>query len=233
MQQSQYTCLNFKNSLNMEKSTVYQWTGIVGIGMYILVLLEIPLYFVYTATPSGTPPATIILIRILVDIFICIGLIGFFSGFRNIISRSEPDFEWLGGFIFSCGLAFAIVAFVADSIQAGSVWAANANPVNPTWVGYGAEGALLIYGPINRLLNASMLFAGSILILKTRLFPKWVGWLGFIIAIYNLSFVPTIFYMTTPLNFYSVNGWNIPIAAGLFFLWILIVSIFIIRKKNI
>ncbi|MCW3118027.1 MAG: hypothetical protein JWM28_2109 [Chitinophagaceae bacterium] len=164
--------------------------------------------------------------------FDCIGLFGFFSGFRNIIARSEPDFEWLGGFIFTCGLAFSILGFVADSIQAGSVWAAGTNPVNPTWVGYGAEGALLIYGPINRLLITTILIASSTLIVKTRLFPKWTAWLGYIFAIYNLSFIPTLFYMTVPLNFYSVNGWNIPIAAGLFFLWILIVSIFLIKKKN-
>ncbi|MCW3119572.1 MAG: hypothetical protein JWM28_3654 [Chitinophagaceae bacterium] len=216
----------------MKKTTAYYWTGIFGIAMYLLVLLEIPLYFVYTPTPSGTPPAAIILIRILVDMFVCIGLIGFFSGFRNIISQSEPDFEWLGTFIFTCGLAFSILGFVADSIQAGSVFAAHANPVNPTWVGYGAEGALLIYGPINRLLNATILFAAGTLIIKTGLFPKWTAWLGYLIAIYNLSFVPTLFFVTTPLDFYSVNGWNIPIAAGLFFLWILIISIFLIRKKN-
>ena len=216
----------------MKKTNTDYCTGIFGIGMYILVMSEIPLYFVFTPTSSGTPPVNIILIRILIDMFLCIGLIGFFSGFRNIITQSEPDFEWLGTFIFACGLTFSIAGFVADSIQAGSVWAANTNPVNPTWVGYGAEGSLLIYGPMNRLLNAVILSASSTLILKTKLFPKWTAWLGYIFAIYNLSFVPTIFYMTTPLDFYSTNGWNIPIAAGFFFLWILIISIFIIRKKN-
>ena len=215
----------------MAKS-MYLWTGIIGISLYVLVLLEIPLYFVYTPTPSGTPPPNIILMRILVDLFICLGLVGFFSGFKSIITQLAPDFDWLVNFIFSCGLAFATVSFVADSIQAGGLWVANLNskPADPTAVGYGAEGALLIYGPINRLLNMSILFAGSTLILKTRLFPRWTAWLGFVVGIYNLSFVPTIFFMTTPLDFYSVNGWNIPIAAGWFFLWILIISIFLLRK---
>ena len=85
---------------------------------------------------------------------------------------------------------------------------------------------------INRLLNVCILFAASVLILKTGLFPRWTAWLGFVIAVYNLSFVPTIFFMTTPLDFYSVNGWNIPIAAGWFFLWILIIGIFLIRKRK-
>jgi hypothetical protein len=34
------------------------------------------------------------------------------------------------------------------------------------------------------------------------------------------------------LNFYSTNGWNIPIAAGLFFFWMFIISIYLIRKKT-
>jgi hypothetical protein len=125
------------------------------------------------------------------------------------------------------------VSFIADSIQSGSVWIANTQPTNPTWVGYGAEGALLIYGPVNRLLTATILFAGSTLILRTKLFPFWTVFVGYIFAIYNILFIPTIFFMTTPLDFYSVNGWNIPIAAGVFFLWIFIISIFLMRKKTV
>jgi hypothetical protein len=215
----------------MQKSTVYRITGASGLIMYILVLAEIPLYFVYTPTAAGTPPMNIILLRILIDLFICMGLIGFFSGLRSIVAQSKPTFEALGTFIFSCGLIFSAVAFVADSIQAGGAWLANGGPVNPTFVGQGADGALLIYGPINRLLTASILIAGSTLVLKTGLFPKWTAVVGSIIALYNLTFIPTLFFMTTPLDFYSVNGWNIPIAAGLFFLWILIISIFLLRKK--
>jgi hypothetical protein len=157
-------------------------------------------------------------------------MIIFFSGFKNIIVQSWPDLEWLATVVFACGLTFSTVASVADAIQAGSVWAAKTDSVDPTWVGYGGEGSLLIYGPINRLLCATILVTGSTLILKTRLFPKWTAWLGYLFAVYNLVFVPTIYYMSVPLQFYSTNGWNIPIAAGFFFLWILIISIFLIRK---
>ncbi|MEX6686816.1 hypothetical protein QTN47_04880 [Danxiaibacter flavus] len=216
----------------MIKSTLLRNTGVTGIVLYLLVLAEIHLYFVYTPTPEGTPPPNTVLIRILLDLFICAGLIGFFSQFKYIVAQLHPDHIRIGDFLFSCGLAFAIVSLIADAIQSGSIWIANNKPVNPTWVGYGAEGALLIYGPINRLLNTIILFTGSTLIIKTNLFPKWTAVLGYIFAVYNLAFVPTIFFMTTPLDFYSVNGWNIPIAAGLFFLWILIISVFLIGKKT-
>lgn len=216
----------------MKKAPVLHWTGIFGIVMYLFVLLEIPFYFVYTPTPEGTPPEHIILIRILLDLFVCMGLIGFFSGFRHIIKQHAPEFDWLGTFIFSCGIVFATVAFVADSIQAGSVWTAQGKPINPTFVGFGADGALLIYGPVNRLLTAAILFASSALIFKTGIFRKWTAWLAILIAIFNLSFIPGMFYMTTPLDFYSPNGWHIPIATGWFFLWIVILSVMLLRRQK-
>ncbi len=214
----------------MKKVLPYYITAIFGIAMYILVLIEIPLYFVYTPTANGTPPAQIILLRILVDMFVCIGLIGFFSGLKSILAQIALDFEWLATFIFASGLGFAILGFVADSIQAGGLWVSDPNSVNPTFVGQGADGALLIYGPINRLISTVILIASSTLFLRAGLFPKWIAWIGYAFAVHNLAFVPTLFFMTTPLDFYSVNGWNIPIAAGLFFLWFFIISILLIRK---
>jgi hypothetical protein len=216
----------------MNDSNVYRWTGVFGIVLYLLVLLEIPFHFVFTPTPAGTPPIMVSLVRILIDLFICIGLIGFFSGLKTIISNVDRRLEWVATFILSSGIAFAIVSFVADSIQAGSVWVAGDDPVNPTWVGHGGEGALLIYGPINRILIATISIASGTIILKTRLVPTWLAWTGFVVAAYNLAFIPTLFYMTVPLNFYSTNGWNIPIAAGLFFFWMFIISIYLIRKKT-
>jgi hypothetical protein len=216
----------------MIDSSVYRWTGVFGIVLYLLVLFEIPFHFVFTPTAAGTPPIMISLFRILIDLFICVGLIGFFSGLKTIITDVNRRLEWVATFVLSSGIAFAIVSFVADSIQAGSVWVAGSNPVNPTWVGHGGEGALLIYGPINRMLIATISIAIGSVILKTRLLPSWLAWAGFVVAVYNLAFIPTLFYMTVPLDFYSTNGWNIPIAAGLFFFWMFIISIYLIRKKT-
>ncbi|AEE48616.1 hypothetical protein Halhy_0708 [Haliscomenobacter hydrossis DSM 1100] len=210
---------------------MYRWTAFFGITLFVLMQAEVPLYFTYTPTPSGTPPPNIILSRILIDLFIVVGLIGFFSGFKHIITEAKPAYAWMGTFSFALGSAFAIASLVADSIQAGGLWLAGDNPVNPTAVGQGADGALLIYGPINRLLMAGFLIIGGTAVRKIGLAPAWLGWLAYVFALYNLAFIPTLFYMTTPLDFYSVNGWNIPIAAGLFFLWVLLISIFFLRKK--
>ena len=215
----------------MKSRTLYRTTGLVGIALYALMLLEIPLYFTYEPTPAGTPPVAVILQRILIDLFICIGLIAFFCGFKHVVSESMKPAGALTTFIYTCGIVFATVAFVADSIQAGGAWMVGNLPPDPTAVGHGADGSLLIYGPINRLLNVCILLAGAAITFKTQLFPKWTAWLAITGALYNAAFIPTIFFMTTPLDFYSVNGWNIPFAAAIFFLWILVVSIFLMRKR--
>ncbi|WP_276484852.1 hypothetical protein [Paraflavitalea pollutisoli] len=217
----------------MKSSRLFKFTGIAGILLYLLVLLEIPLYFFYTPTPAGTPPVPIILYRIGIDLLICLGAITFFSGLKTIIDRHTPQLLGTGTLLFAAALCFAIVSLVADSMQAGAAWGAGSQPVNPTFVGQGANGALLIYGPINRLLTTMMLVTGSAWLLQARLLPRWMAWLGFVCAVYNAAFIPTYFFMTTPLDFYSVNGWNIPLAAGMFFLWILVVSIgLVVRSKR-
>ena len=211
----------------MKKSNLYYWTGIAGIAMYALGMIEIPLYFIY----SGPPPVENILTRVLINMFACVGLIGFISGFRSIIVQTNPVYKGLGSFIFSIGFAYAILTYVADSIQVGSVWVSKI-PIDPTLVGAGGEGALLIYGPIDRLLTTVLLVACGLAIIMTRIIPIWTGWLACLVSVCHIAPVPTIFYMSEPSDFFSANGWNIPIAGGLFLIWVMIVSIFLVRKKS-
>jgi hypothetical protein len=211
----------------MKNSKLHYWTGFFGIAMFVLGMTVLPLYFIY----SGAPPAWNILTRTLVNMIACIGLIGFSIGFRSIVLKSDSDYEWLSTFIYSIGLAYAIITFVADSIQVGSVWVSK-NPIDPTLVGAGGEGALLIYGPIDRLLIALFLFACGLSIVKTGILPIWTSWLAWIVSVFQIALIPSIFYMTEPSDFYSANGWNIPVAGGLFMIWVLVVSIFFVRNKE-
>ena len=55
---------------------IKHWTGIIGIGMFILTVIEIFLYFIY----SGPPPARNILTRIFINMFTCTGSIAFMDG---------------------------------------------------------------------------------------------------------------------------------------------------------
>lgn len=215
----------------MKSNFTFRWTAILGILLFVLVLAEINFYFIFPTTASGTPPANIILLRILIDLFVCIGLLGFFSGIKQIIATCYSNYSLSGNFLFALGLALVAGLFTANSLQAACVWLAGENSVDPTVVGYGGEGALLLYGPVNRILMGTILLVGGMVIHQTAMVPKWTGWLALIAGFYNLAFIPTLFYMTEPHDFYSTNGWNIPIAAAFFFIWVLILSISLLRKN--
>ena len=107
----------------MKSITLYRWTGIIGIALYVLMLLEIPLYFVYKPTAEGTTPLPVTLQRIIIDLFICLSLIGFFSGFKQVISEKYPNLGALVTFFYSCGIVFATVALLPIQYKwAGPGW---------------------------------------------------------------------------------------------------------------
>lgn len=211
----------------MDNIRVCRRTGIVGVSIYLLGMVVLPLYFVY----DGPPPVSNILTRILLNMLACTGLIAFMVGFRQLIIEARPDYDWIGTLCFTAGLVFLTLTFVADSIQVGSVIGTSGG-IDPTTIGSGGEGSLLIYGPIARLLTALLLITAGAAILGTHILPKWTAWMAQAVAVFHLALVPSIFSGTEPSHFYSINGWGIPVAGGLFLLWILAVSIVMLRQKG-
>ena len=207
----------------MSELMLIRWTSMIGIVIFVLTMIEIPLYFIY----SGPPPARNVLTRIFINQFVILGIIAWIVGFRTIIIQADPDNDWLATFLLSIGLARAIVSLVGDSIQAGSVLGKK-ELLDPTVIGSGAEGSLTIYGPISRLLEAAFLLSAGFALQVTGILSTWIGGLAYAIGIFDLALVPTLFSKTEPAYFYSINGWGIPVAGGLFVGWILVVSIFLV-----
>jgi hypothetical protein len=204
----------------MNDVLVQHWTGVFGIAFAALNFVVIPLYFIY----SGPPPVRNILTRVFISMFASTGLIVFLVGFRHSILQLRADLEWLGTLCLTLGLAHAVLLFVADSLQAGSVLG-KTGLIDPTLVGSGAERTMILYGPMQRLLAAAFLGAAGSAILLSTVLPAWIGWFAVVIGIFQLAFVPTIFSTIDPTRFYSVNGWGIPVAGGFYLLWILSASI--------
>jgi hypothetical protein len=207
----------------MNDSSIQNWTGVFGIAFVALNLVVIPLYFIY----SGPPPVRNVLTRVFVSMLALTGLIAYQVGFRTSILEAGPDFEWLGSLCLAFGLAHAILLFVADSLQAGSVLGKTGS-IDPTLVGAGAEKTMVIYGPVSRLLSAAFLVSAGAAILTTGVLPAWISWLAFAVGMIQFAFIPTIFSTTDPTRFYSINGWGIPVAGGFYLLWILTSSLFLI-----
>lgn len=210
----------------MKNIEIRKITGISGITVYVLAMLVLPLYFIY----SGPPPVSNILTRSFANMFATASLLVFITGFRQLIKESVPNSEWLATLCFNFGFAFVMTVFVSDAIQVGGVLGKEGG-VDPTIVGAGAEGAILLFGPIARLLTSAFLGLSSLAILRTKILPQWTALLGLLLSLFHLALVPTIFSGTITSYFYSINGLGIPISGGLFTFWILIVSIYLVSKK--
>lgn len=210
----------------MKPLNYHYWTGIAGIVFFLLNMIVIPLYFVY----DGPPPVWNIATRSLITLFACVAFLFFATGLRSIILRANAEDEYPGTMVLVLGLSYALLVLVADALQVGSVWSSKI-PLDPTVSASSGIGAMLIYGPIARLLSAAFLFIAGYKVNAIGMAPGWVKWMGYTIGIFHLALIPTIFNMTTPIDFYSTNGWNIPVAGGLFLYWVLIVSICLLRRK--
>ena len=211
----------------MSQFGLQEWTGVLGISIFVLSMLVMPLYFIY----SGAPPTWNVLSRILINLFVCVAVIIFFVCLRSVILQARPEQELLATLSMVFGIVFAVLTLVANSIEAGSVLGST-TAIDPTRIGSGAEGSLLIYGPIARLITATLLIVTGLALAASGLLPMWISWLGYVVAAFHLALIPTIFSKTDPAHFYSVNGWGIPVAGGLFLTWLLVTGIMLITNAR-
>jgi hypothetical protein len=198
----------------------------VGLATFALVVATVPLYFVY----SGPPPTWNVLARSLIAMFSLVALLGFVVGLQALVRRARPEEEALATLLGSLGVVLVAVDLVATAQEAGTVLG-RSELLDPTLVGSGAEGALVIYGPVGRILTAALLAAAGAAIVRARILPAGVGWAAFVLGAVQLAFVATYFSGTDPTQFFSVNGWHLPVLGGLLGLWILSASLALLRRN--
>ncbi|MER6999943.1 hypothetical protein [Streptomyces sp. NPDC000410] len=205
-------------------------TGIAGVLAAALTFVEIPLYFVY----SGPPPASNVLTRILLNLFVCAGLLVFLTGFRQLLRRSAPpERAWAADLAHTAGIVYVVATLVSNSLEAGVVFGANGTPVDPTIDGPLADGHTLLYGSIGRLLTALFLAATGHVLARSALLPRWATPSAYILAAVNLAFVPSLYFGTDPARFHSAIGWGTTAAvAGLLLYWICAVGIALLRPAG-
>jgi hypothetical protein len=202
-------------------------TRAFGVATFGLSLVSIPLYFVY----DGPPPVSNVLARSLLDVLTVAALVGFLVGLRQLLRDARPDAEWLANLFLALGLVYATTSFVATSIQVGAVLGTDGS-LDPTTIGGHGEGSILLFGPLARLLTAGCLAAAAAAVLRSGVLPRWTARAAQGVALFHLAMVPSLFAGTRPADFYSVNGWNIPVAASLFLAWVLAASLAVARERT-
>ncbi|MEU0071090.1 hypothetical protein ABZ027_16325 [Streptomyces sp. NPDC006332] len=184
----------------MNESFVRRLTGVTGITSAAVLIVEVPLYFVY----SGPPPDANVLTRLLLQIVALAVLVVFMTAFRELVKRVSPAHEWVGSMAFATGLVYATVTLVSSGLEAGAVIAAD-RPIDPT---IDVSGTYILYGSISRLMLALFLTAFGYAVSRTRLLPRWTGRSAYVLAGINVAFVPSLFFGNTPAHFYAANGWG-------------------------
>ncbi|MER7925498.1 MULTISPECIES: hypothetical protein [unclassified Streptomyces] len=209
----------------MNDMTARRLTGGAGIAAAVALIVEVPLYFVY----SGPPPDANVLARLLIGIVALAFLLVFVTAFRELVKRVHPDYEWAGSLAFTAGLVYTTITLVSSGLEAGAVIAAD-HPIDPT---IDVSGTYILYGSISRLMLALFLTALGIAVTRTGLLPRWTGRSAFVLAGINLAFVPSLFFGNTPAHFYAANGWGTTALMGaILSYWLLALGISTYRSAK-
>ncbi|MFJ2154740.1 MULTISPECIES: hypothetical protein [unclassified Streptomyces] len=209
----------------MNEMTARRLTGGAGIAAAVALIVEVPLYFVY----SGPPPDANVLARLLIGIVALAFLLVFVTAFRDLVKRVHPDYEWAGSLAFTAGLVYTTITLVSSGLEAGAVIAAD-HPIDPT---IDVSGTYILYGSISRLMLALFLTALGLVVTRTGLLPRWTGRSAYVLAGINLAFVPSLFFGNTPAHFYAANGWGTTALMGaILSYWLLALGISTYRSAK-
>ena len=202
--------------------------GLFGILASAMIVVQVPLYFIY----SGAPPDWNILTRTLIGLIGCTFYLVYFVGLRLLVERTAPALDWLAGVLQTAGLLWVAMVFVPQSMEAGAAISV-AKDIDTTTEGPFAAAQYLMQGAISRLLMALFLIALGIVIARTGVMRRWVGRSAYVLAAINLAFVPAMYFGDDAADFYSAQGWGTTASMGaLWSLWTLAVGISLVRGSR-
>ena len=78
-----------------------------------------------------------------------------------------------------------------------------------------------------------MLLAAGFAVIRTQIAPRWLGYAAYVIALFNLVFVPSMYFGKDAAVFYSAIGWgNSASCASFLAYWILAIGIVLLRRPR-
>ncbi|WP_069161062.1 hypothetical protein [Nocardia altamirensis] len=209
----------------MDSTVIRRTTGTAGLVATLLMLVELPLYFMY----SGAPPDWNIFTRSIVGLTGNTLLVVFMVGLPQLLKPAGPQYGWIGSISATAGLMWLTVSSVSTSLEVGAAIAAP-EPIDPT---IAVTGTYVLYGALSKLLMALFLVAFGVGVAGAGVLPRWTALTAFGLAVIQVAFVPSVFAGNAPANFYAANGWGTTASAsGLVIVWILAISIAVLRTPT-
>jgi hypothetical protein len=144
-----------------------------------------------------------------------VALLWFLGGFRVVLRRAEGEPARLATIAFAGGVVLATLLFAKNAVEGGIALALEFEQgftLDPDV--FRALNAVFLGLLIHEGLAAAVLVgASSLLVLRTRVFPSWLGWAGLAVAVIGLL------------------SWLVPgLPLVLVLAWILAVSVLMLRR---
>ncbi|QJU53953.1 hypothetical protein SCB71_12215 [Herbiconiux sp. KACC 21604] len=220
------------------------WTGIAAISVGLLTFAE----FLVQALLVGARPAldddraltefmtrtaNQTLFTILIDTFLMAALIVFISGFRQLITHTRPDLQWVANIMYGAGLLFIAVTLVGDAMEGGTALDTMGLDPDASSLRALTVGHTLMFGSIGCTLNALVAASAAYLTIASEALPKWTGYIAYAVAGLNLLSVPTMFGGTAPDSFFAAGGAATAMLATFpWLVWVVCVGFVAIRDRR-
>ena len=229
----------------MNDLKMYRVTGIFGLAMVFFWLSQFPLYMqgdagvsVYDGAALGRSLYrihNIVFTRLLLDMGLYITGMVFAAGFRDLIRRARPDYEWVGTLVFGAWVVWIAVSLVANGMEGGSTLDTLRGDPDASAVRALTMGTLLIYnGPIAFAMTALFLGASGYATFGTSVLPRWTGWVAYVGVALCLASIPALFGgPVDSTGFYNAGGWGPAIMANFPpALWFVAASLSMLGKRK-
>ncbi|MCS5734226.1 hypothetical protein [Herbiconiux daphne] len=220
------------------------WTGLAAVTVAVLTLAE----FLVQVLLVGARPAlddsdalaefmartaNQTLFTILIDTFLMAALLVFLGGFRQIITHTRPDLQWVANLAYGSGVLFIAVTLVGDGMEGGTALDTIGLTPDASSLRALTAGHTLLFGSIGCTFNALIAAASGYVILASEALPRWTGWLAYVVAGLNLLSVPTMFGGTSPDSFFAAGGAaTAALATFPWLVWVVCVGFVTIRDRR-
>ena len=224
----------------MRTPDVRRWTGLSAFAVAGFLAVESITKLTISDRPeldAGLPlvehtrdSAVQTMIVVLADTFLMAFLIVFLACFRQLITHSRHDLQWIADITFGAGLTFIAVTLVGDAMDGGAALDAATLTPDPSVTRALIIGHSIMFGSTGAVLLALVSATAAYLTFASGVLPRWTGILAAATAASNLAWAVLGLNGTSPNDFFAVGGLgNAVLAIFPWLVWVFCVGLVTIR----
>jgi hypothetical protein len=230
-------------SPDLRSPDVKRWTGVAAIGVAALLITEFVLHQVLGPRPEldqadelaafFVTHHNLLLTIVLIDTVLMANIVVFLGGFRQIITHTRHDLQWIADITFGAGLVFVAITMVGDAMEAGSALDVVGLTPDASAIRALTEGHAVMFGATGCVLLAVISGSSAYTVLASRALPRWTGVVAWVVAALQLFGLSTIFGGTSDRFWFSSGGIGVTLTATFPWLaWVITVGIVTIQGHS-